>query len=166
MQLVDLSREIYHKMPRIVTHPPIIITPFGTHEEIREADGYKFSSATLSLAMGDHAGTHVDAPAHFDARPGAKGIDEMPLENFFTEAVCLDLAHKPLKSDISIEDLREGGAGRGHRHQAQGHRAPAHGLLSPLLWHRRLSHGLSGPDQGVAPPGSARRASPCSASRP
>ena len=91
MTLVDLSRDITHKMPRILTHPPIIITPFGTHEEIREADGYKFSSATLSLAMGDHAGTHVDAPVHFDARPGAKGIDEMPLENFFTEAVCLDL---------------------------------------------------------------------------
>ena len=72
MQLIDLSREIYHKMPRIMTHPPIIITPFGTHQEAREADGYKFSSATLSLAMGDHAGTHVDAPVHFDARPGAR----------------------------------------------------------------------------------------------
>ena len=74
MPLIDLSRDIYHKMPRILTHPPIIITPFGTHEEVREADGYKFSSATLSLAMGDHAGTHVDAPVHFDARPGAKSI--------------------------------------------------------------------------------------------
>ena len=107
MQLIDLSREIYHKMPRIVAHPQIIITSFSTHQEIREADGYEFSSATLSVAMGDHAGTHVDAPVHFDARPGAKAIDEMPLENFFTEAVCLDLAHKPLKSDISIEDLQK-----------------------------------------------------------
>jgi kynurenine formamidase len=106
MQLIDLSREIYHKMPRIATHPPVIVTPFGTHQEIREADGYQFSSATLSLAMGDHAGTHVDAPAHFDARPGANSIDEMPLETFFTEAVCLDLAKIPLKSDISIEDLQ------------------------------------------------------------
>src|SRR4026207_2560620 len=107
MQLIDLSREIYHKMPRILTHPPIIITPFGTHQEMREADGYKFSSATLSIAMGDHAGTHVDAPVHFDATPGARSIDEMPLENYFTEAVCLDLSHKPLKSDISIEDMEK-----------------------------------------------------------
>jgi kynurenine formamidase len=106
MRLVDLSLEIYHRMPRFPTHPPIIITPFGTHQEIRQADGYEFSSATLSVAMGDHTGTHVDAPAHFDAKPGAKAINEMPLENFFTEAVCLDLAHKPLKSDISIEDLK------------------------------------------------------------
>ena len=106
MQLVDLSREIHHRMARLPNHPSVIVTPVSTHAEIRRVDGYAFSSATLALAMGDHAGTHVDAPVHFDARPEAKGIDEMPLEDFFTEAVCLDLAHKPLKSDVSIEDLR------------------------------------------------------------
>lgn len=107
MTLIDLSREIYHRMPRLLNHPSIVITPFSTHEEIRVADGVEFSSATMSLAMGDHAGTHVDAPVHFDAKPGAQTIDEMPLESFFTEAVCLDLSHKPLKSDISIEDLEQ-----------------------------------------------------------
>jgi len=105
MTLIDLSRDIHHKMPRLLNHPSIVVTPYSTHDEIREADGYRFSSATLSLALGDHAGTHVDAPCHFDARPGAKAIDEMPLENYFTEAICLDLSHKPLKSDISIADL-------------------------------------------------------------
>src|SRR6187397_2154671 len=89
VQLVDLSREIYHKMPRLLNHPSIIITTFSTHDEIREADGYKFSAATMSLAMGDHAGTHVDAPFHFDARPGAKTIDQVPLEDYFLDAVCL-----------------------------------------------------------------------------
>ena len=83
MTLIDLSRDVYHKMPRLLNHPSIIIAPFSTHDEVREADGYKFSAATLSLAMGDHAGTHVDAPCHFDARPGARSIDQMPLENFF-----------------------------------------------------------------------------------
>jgi len=106
MQFVDLSREIYHKMPRLLNHPSIIITAFSTHDEIRVAEGYAFSSATMSLAMGDHAGTHVDAPVHFDQRPGAIGIDQVPLENFFLDAVCLDLSHKPLKSDISVEDLQ------------------------------------------------------------
>lgn len=107
MQLIDLSREIYHKMPRLLNHPSIVITSYSTHDEIREAGGIKFSSATCSISMGDHAGTHVDAPVHFDATPGAKTIDEMPLENFFTEAVCLDLSHKELKSDISIADLED-----------------------------------------------------------
>jgi kynurenine formamidase len=105
MRLIDLSREIHHRMPGFSTHAPVIITAYGTHDEIREAGGYKFSSATLAMAMGDHAGTHVDAPKHFDARPDAMSIDQMPLETFFTEAVCLDLSDKPLKSEISVADL-------------------------------------------------------------
>ena len=113
MQLIDLSRDIHHKMPRLLNHPSIVITPYATHDEIREADGYKFSSATLSLALGDHAGTHVDAPCHFDAREGARSIDQLPLEDFFLDAVCLDLSAKPLKSDISIEDLQQAEAAAG-----------------------------------------------------
>jgi kynurenine formamidase len=105
MTLIDLSRDIHHKMPRLLNHPSIVITPYSTHAEVRVADGYEFSAATMALALGDHAGTHVDAPCHFDARAGARSIDEMPLETFFTEAVCLDLSHKPLKSDISIAEL-------------------------------------------------------------
>src|SRR6202521_1113671 len=97
MTLIDLSRDIHHKMPRLLNHPSIIVTPYSTHDEIREADGYEFSAATMALAMGDHAGTHVDAPCHFDARPGAGSIDEIPLENFFTQAICLDLSTKPLR---------------------------------------------------------------------
>src|SRR3974377_1763046 len=107
MLLVDLSPDLYPKMPRLLNHPSIVVAPYSTHEEIREADGYTFSAATLALAMGDHAGTHVDAPCHFDARAGAKSIDEIPLESFFTEALCLDLSPKHLKSDISISDLEQ-----------------------------------------------------------
>jgi kynurenine formamidase len=105
MTLIDLSRDIYHKMPRLLNHPSIVITPYSTHDEVRVADGYEFSAATMALAMGDHAGTHVDAPRHFDSRKGARSIDEMPLETFFTEAICLDLSAKPLRSDISIAEL-------------------------------------------------------------
>ncbi len=107
MQLIDLSRGISHMMPRLPNHPSIVVSTYATHEEVREADGYKFTNATMALAMGDHAGTHVDAPVHFDSSPDALSVDRMPLENFFTEAVCLDLSHKELKSDISVADLED-----------------------------------------------------------
>jgi kynurenine formamidase len=32
----------------------------------------------LSFYMGDHSGTHVDASVHFDDRPGAKSIADLP----------------------------------------------------------------------------------------
>ena len=107
MQLIDLSREIYHKMPRIPTHPPIIITPFGTHQEIREADGYKFSSATLFLAMGDHAGTHVDAPVHFIK--GTWSADEIP-DDTLVAPVAVIHVHERAQTNpdtmVTVDDLK------------------------------------------------------------
>lgn len=131
MRLIDLSREIHHRMARLPNHPMVVICPFSTHEEKRVADGYSFSSATLSLNMGDHSGTHVDAPVHFDERPGAHSIDQVPLENFFTEAVCLDLSAKPLKSDITIDDLQRAEEASGVRIQ------PRDTVLLYMDFHRR-----------------------------
>ena len=107
MTLIDLSREITHRMQGFPTHPPVIISQFAQHDDIRETFGLKYSSATMYLSLGDHSGTHVDSPSHFNPDPKAAAIDEMPLEDFFTEAVCLDLSHKPLKTDISIADLEK-----------------------------------------------------------
>ena len=55
--------------------------------------------------MSDHAGTHIDAPKHFDPTPGALSVDQMPLSDFYTEAICLDLSHAPLKSSIPVSDM-------------------------------------------------------------
>jgi kynurenine formamidase len=137
VKFIDLSREIHHKMPRLPNHPAVIITTYSTHDEVREAEGYKFSSATMSLALGDHAGTHVDAPAHFDARPGAASIDQVALEDFFLDAICLDLSHKPLKSDLSIEDLEKAETAAGVTIQA------GDMVLLHMDFHRRC-HGQEG----------------------
>ncbi|KAK4546378.1 hypothetical protein LTR36_002055 [Oleoguttula mirabilis] len=55
--------------------------------------------------MSDHAGTHVDAPKHFDPSPGALSIDQMPLEDFYTSAICLDLSHVDLGAAISVPEM-------------------------------------------------------------
>jgi len=107
MQLIDLSGEIFHKCPTLPNHPPVVICDYQTHDTVREAEGVKFSCASKFISLGEHTASHVDAPFHFDGRPGALTIDQVPLENFYTEAVCLDLSHKPLKSDISIGDLKQ-----------------------------------------------------------
>ncbi|TVQ35135.1 MAG: cyclase family protein [Geminicoccaceae bacterium] len=113
MRLIDLSREIRHRGPTLPNHPPVTIVPYWTHDDAREAEGVAFTIATLFMTLGDHSGTHIDAPRHFDASPDALSIDQMPLERFFTEAVCLDLSHKPLRSDIEVADLEEAEAASG-----------------------------------------------------
>jgi kynurenine formamidase len=55
--------------------------------------------------MSDHAGTHVDAFKHFGH--GGTPIDEMPLEDFYTSAIALDLSHVELRAAISVAEMEE-----------------------------------------------------------
>src|SRR3954468_20113212 len=107
MEIIDLSREIHHRGQVHPSHPPIVIATWYDHSEKKQAGGTVWSSKALSIAFNDHAGTHVDAPVHFDPRPEAKSIDEMPLENFYTSAFCLDLSHVPLKHAITVPEMEE-----------------------------------------------------------
>src|SRR5919107_821276 len=105
MEIVDLSREIFHRTQTHPSHPPVIMTVWNDHSEQKRAGDTVFSSKALSIAFSDHAGTHVDAPVHFDARPGARSIDEMPLEQFYTSGICFDLSHAPLRHAITVPEM-------------------------------------------------------------
>ncbi len=105
MELIDLSREIHHRTAVHPAHPPVVMTTWYDHDETKRAGDTMFSSKALSISFSDHAGTHVDAPVHFDARPGAASIDQMPLERFYTAAICLDLSHVPLRHAATVPEM-------------------------------------------------------------
>lgn len=105
MEFVDLSREIHHRTPAHPSHPPVIVTVWNDHSERKVAGNTAFTSKSLSLALSDHSATHVDAPVHFDPRPGALSIDQVPLEKFYTEAICLDLSHVPLRHAVTVGEM-------------------------------------------------------------
>lgn len=105
-KLVDLSRELYHRSPPHPFHPPVVLTPWDTHQP-KKAGNTTLRSASYYISMSDHAGTHVDAPKHFDPTPGALSIDQMPLDNFYTSAICLDLSHVELKATISVQEMED-----------------------------------------------------------
>lgn len=107
MEFVDLSREIFHRTQTHPSHPPVVMTVWNDHNEPKRAGNTTFSSKAMSIAFSDHAGTHVDAPVHFDPRPGAASIDEVPLEKFYTSAFCIDLSHVPLKTAATLEEVQE-----------------------------------------------------------
>lgn len=107
MEFVDLSRELFHKTQAHPSHPPVIMTVWNDHSEPKTAGNTTFSSKALSIAFSDHAGSHVDAPVHFDPRPDALSIDQMPLEKFYTSAFCIDLSHVPLKTSATLEEVQE-----------------------------------------------------------
>ncbi|TKV74040.1 cyclase family protein [Bradyrhizobium elkanii] len=105
MELVDLSRELHHRAPAPLMHPPIVMGVWNDHSEIKQAGATRFSSKSYALSLSDHSGTHVDAPCHFNPDPDAPSIDQIPLENFYTEAICLDLSQAPLKHEITAAEM-------------------------------------------------------------
>jgi kynurenine formamidase len=105
MQLVDLSRTIEHLTPAHPSHPPVIVTVWNDHSEVKRAGNTEFTSKSLTLSMSDHSATHVDAPCHFSSSSDAVSIDKVPLENFYTEAICLDLSHVALKHEITVVEM-------------------------------------------------------------
>lgn len=107
MKLIDLSRELYHRTPTHPSHPPVVQSVWYDHDEVKFAGATRFTSKALYLSMSDHAGTHVDAPCHFNSDPNAPSIDQVPLEDFYTEAICLDLTHVPLKHEITVAQMQE-----------------------------------------------------------
>ncbi len=113
MEIVDLSREIFHRTQTHPSHPPVVMTVWNDHAEKKVAGNTTFSSKALSIAFSDHAGTHVDAPVHFDPRPGAASIDEVPLEKFYTSGFCIDLSHVPLKTAATLEEVQSAVAASG-----------------------------------------------------
>jgi kynurenine formamidase len=104
-ELIDLSREIFHRTQTHPSHPPVVTTVWNDHSEKKVAGNTTFTSKALYLSMSDHAGTHVDAPVHFDPRPGAASIDQVPLDRFFTEAICLDLGRVPLRHAVTVPEM-------------------------------------------------------------
>jgi kynurenine formamidase len=105
MEIIDLSRELFHRTQTHPSHPPVIMTVWNDHSEKKVAGDTVFTSKALSIVLSDHAGTYVDAPVHFDPRPGALSIDQVPLANFITSAFCIDLSHVPLKHAASVAEV-------------------------------------------------------------
>ncbi|MGB0625908.1 MAG: cyclase family protein [Alphaproteobacteria bacterium] len=118
MHIIDLSREIHHRAPAHPSHPPVVVTVWNDHSEVKRAGNTEFTSKSLSLSMSDHSCTHVDAPVHFNPAPDAPSIDQVPLENFYTEAICLDFGEVPNRYEATIDDMEAALAASGEEIKA------------------------------------------------
>ena len=97
MRIFDLSYPIHDHMFRFQAdyHPDVQVEQTGTYE--------KNLCVVHKLTLGTHAGTHVDAPAHFF--PDGTTIDNVPLEMLVCEAVRVDLRPTLPLRQIEPEDV-------------------------------------------------------------
>jgi kynurenine formamidase len=104
-RLVDLSQDIYTGMRVYPGHLKTVVFEHATHEETGERFEGGFSFQTTGLLVNDNGPTHVDSFSHLDPDPSAATIDQMPLELFYGEAICLDVSGRAPRTDIEPEHL-------------------------------------------------------------
>lgn len=92
MRIIDISRPLNPQTPVYPGDPPILVERIS---EARGGDTYALSRITL----GSHAGTHIDAPAHFI--PGGETVDRIPLDACIGPAFVLDAR----SSDLQISPV-------------------------------------------------------------
>ena len=80
MRVIDLSNSIHDKMQIFPGDQPPVIKALLNHVQ----DGCLVSQMKLCV----HAGTHIDAPAHFIA--GGDSIDTIPCDRFIGKGVLID----------------------------------------------------------------------------
>jgi kynurenine formamidase len=102
MRLIDLSQEIFEGAPVFPGHPQTKVTVVDTFEQTRLRFTEDYGYTTEKIDMSTHGTTHVDSISHIDPSPGAPTIDQIPLEWFYTEAICLDLREHPGKTYFSV----------------------------------------------------------------
>ena len=102
-QIVDLSRPIHTKMP---VFPAISKTYLGVYlghkDTLRPGN---ISAQTNILMMCDHAGTHIDAPLHFN--PEGNAIDRMPIDIMVGNAVMQDYSFKKNAESITSAEIED-----------------------------------------------------------
>ncbi|NJE43515.1 cyclase family protein [Thermococcus sp. GR6] len=95
--IIDLSLSLSEETRVYPGDPEVRIKPWA----VIERDGYYMNV----LKLGEHSGTHVDAPAHFI--PGGKTVDELPLEKFMGPGLVIDV--RSGEGLIGLEEVPDSG---------------------------------------------------------
>ncbi len=100
--IIDLSRPIHTNMP---VFPAIPKTYLGVYRGHKETLAGNRSWQANILMIGDHAGTHIDAPLHFN--PEGTGIDQMPVEIMAGNAVVQDFSFKKPSESVTRDEVQK-----------------------------------------------------------
>jgi kynurenine formamidase len=108
-KLIDLSQEIYTGAPVFPGHPETKVTVVDTHEETRKSGRFEedYGYTAEKIEMSTHGTTHVDSVSHIDPSPDAPTIDQIPLDRFYTEAICIDLSDIPPKTYYTVDMIKK-----------------------------------------------------------
>ena len=103
-KLIELNHLYEEFMPVWPTHGKFFCS---RAEDYIAGDG----NYNCQLSLGDHCGTHVDAPVHFIE--GGKTIEQVDVRQLTGRGRCLDMSHLAENSDITVEMIQSWEADKG-----------------------------------------------------
>lgn len=90
VQIVDLTQPLTETTPVIQLPPPFANTPGLTREAISRYDEPGPAWAWSTLTVGEHVGTHVDAPIHWVTGRDGMDIASIPPQTLIGPAYVID----------------------------------------------------------------------------
>lgn len=90
VEIVDLTQPLNERTPMIQLPEPFENTPGMKKHEISSYDERGPAWAWNWLELGEHAGTHFDAPIHWISGRGGLDVSEVPPRHLVAPAVVID----------------------------------------------------------------------------
>src|SRR4051794_10214114 len=86
VRVVDLTQPLHEKTPVLKLPPPFANTPGLTRHEISRYDDRGPAWAWSWLEIGEHVGTHFDAPIHWISGKDGQDVASVPPERLLGSA--------------------------------------------------------------------------------
>jgi kynurenine formamidase len=89
-EIVDLTQPLSESTPLIKLPPPFANTPVLAREEISRYNDAGPAWAWYTLTLGEHSGTHLDAPIHWITGKDGKDVASVPATQLVGPACVVD----------------------------------------------------------------------------
>src|SRR5699024_10234338 len=116
IEVVDMTHALNEDTPVISLPDPFVNTRSFKIEQISKYDKNGSYSYWNNFSMGEHCGTHFDAPVHWISGKDHQSVDEIPVKKLIGEACVIDIKEKCDQDPdycLTIEDIKEYEANHG-----------------------------------------------------
>lgn len=110
IEVVDLTQVLNEDTPVISLPDPFVDTKGFSIEQISKYDENGPFFYWNNFTMGEHCGTHFDAPVHWISGKDHQSVDQIPVKKLIGEAIVIDIKDKCDKDPdycLTIEDIKE-----------------------------------------------------------
>ena len=109
-EVVDLTQPLSEDTPVLKLPPPFANTPGLTRHVISEYDDRGPAWAWYWLEIGEHVGTHFDAPIHWVSGREGEDVASVPAERLVAPAVVIDKSAESAEDPdfcLTVDHIRE-----------------------------------------------------------